>query len=813
MTARPGGLQTSWNSGELSPELHGRYDIKQAYSGCALLQGLEPVPQGGFRLMPRSRHLGRFRRVLETVTPASVVIDDGSWSAAGTVVTITLSAPVAVAAVTLDGFYSTVAYEGALQVEWYDGAAASWKPIGSAFGVGTSARLRTAAFPPGLGRTTDQLRVRLAAPPATIDLTIGAVSVRRESATRSARASHAFTFSSTQAYVVNLTDGFADIWRNGVHVGASLVPFTSAQIRLIVSQQRFDTMILYHQDVATQRLMRAGADHEWQLDAWPYQNLPEVDLGGAYTVTNDFWQIYLRYPSSDAYANGVGVVVSLTINGEDTAGIAVGSGPDWGAFVTAMKAAIEALPSVEAGISFSLNASNSDVAIFDLIFSGGGNAGTVFVTSARVVNTPLAAATTVHVTIGERGGEPLASNDRGWPAAGIFYQDRSITGGFKAKKGALLASVTGEYFNNNIEITAATGAPLINLDTDGAEQVHRFFRSKHLVIHTTEAEYFISDRQVTRTQPPNIVESSRYGSRPGVPIVASENSHLFVNSRGSMILSSTYNDVSQSYEAEPFSLLASHLVTDLVGAGLQKGSEETDADRYFAVRGDGMLVVANLIRNQEVAGFGRWVTDGSTFGVCVDGGNVAYVGVTRLVDGAEDDFFERLEPELLLDGAISFTFETEQTIVGGLGIHEGATVWAVTDGYVHGPFTVDGAQITLPYAALAVTVGRWTAPRMRTLPPNREVAQRIVLRRPGRIHTVQMNLIGSTSVAVGANGRPAKNRPLYQGGSAVSTPLVPTTAQIKVTGLKGFTDAPTAEITQTRPGRLQIRDIDVQARL
>ena len=58
MVARPGALQATFNSGEVASELYSRSDVKQFYASAATMENVEPVPQGGFRLLDRSRDLG-----------------------------------------------------------------------------------------------------------------------------------------------------------------------------------------------------------------------------------------------------------------------------------------------------------------------------------------------------------------------------------------------------------------------------------------------------------------------------------------------------------------------------------------------------------------------------------------------------------------------------------------------------------------------------------------------------------------------------------------------------------------------------------
>jgi hypothetical protein len=93
------------------------------------------------------------------------------------------------------------------------------------------------------------------------------------------------------------------------------------------------------------------------------------------------------------------------------------------------------------------------------------------------------------------------------------------------------------------------------------------------------------------------------------------------------------------------------------------------------------------------------------------------------------------------------------------------------------------------------------------------VAERTVLRRPKRVHTVKLDVIDTTSVAIGANGHAARDQTLYFAGDATDAPVAPYTGRVSATGLRGFSDDGIVEITQTRPGALQWRGITVEARI
>jgi hypothetical protein len=245
---------------------------------------------------------------------------------------------------------------------------------------------------------------------------------------------------------------------------------------------------------------------------------------------------------------------------------------------------------------------------------------------------------------------------------------------------------------------------------------------------------------------------------------------------------------------------------------LQRAEEASDADRVWMVRDDGTMAVAVLIRSQEVAAFVRWETNGAIKAVAVDGANVPHIVVERQVDGAPQLHLERLELGLIFDGTVTVENDPPSATVSGLDAHEGAEVWARADGYVEGPFTVSDGTITVSAPSSTIEVGRWTPPIARTLPLPSEVAEKIVLRRPKRVHTVRMDLIETTSLAIAANGGRAKDVPLYFAGQPTDAPPPPFTGMRPVPGLTGFSDTGQVDVTQLRPGRLQWRGLTIEAR-
>lgn len=687
MVMRPGTYQASCNAGELAPELHGNTGLKQFYSGLAAAKNIQPVPQGGFDLLPRTR-------------------------------------------------------------------------FGADLGV------------PG-----------------------------------GASKAFSFTVSRDAAYVVVLEAGQARIYLAGALVGTLAMPYAAEDVPLVKATQRRETMILWHEKYSPRRILRVTSAPTWSTGVIAWDAVPDVDYGGVYTNIDEQWVVRLQWTSG---ATVVGTGFTLTVDGDSTLMVTIDA--SWTVTAAAMASALDALAGLDDGTTVTVGSAGSLYQEFTVTFSGGRNSGNNFTLSGEFINETNFALTTARTRKGSIGGEAVMSATRGYPRCGAWYQDRLLAGGFKSKSSAFLASRTAEYFDLNTKLNTDSGAMLINLDADGGEEILHLVQGAYLGIFTSSGEYHLADRALKRNTAPNIVRSSTNGSSRRCPPVLQENSILYVSREENVVYAATYDAVSTTFTSSPLSILSSHLIQNICGADLQVSQSTTNAQRYFLPRDDGLLVVACLIRGQEVQPFVRWVTDGEVRSVCVDGANRVNLLVDRPVGGVIRRCLEIMEEGLLLDGAVTKTLAPASTTVTGLGMHEGAEVWADVDGYIEGPFTVTGGAITLPTAGATVTVGRWTPPYAETLPLARDVGGNNVLKRPARVHTVQLDVLNTTSIAIGANGAPARNIPLARAGDATDRPQAPVSREIVVTGLRGFTPDGQVTITQVRPGRLQVRDITIQAR-
>lgn len=625
-----------------------------------------------------------------------------------------------------------------------------------------------------------------------------------------ATAARLFSFDASDgsAYDLVFSNGSFEAWSATAKLQTVAIGVTTAMLPEITVAQQLDTMLVFHEDLESKRIKHLGPTN-WQVDTAPFTDVFNYDYGGPIgggSYTNGVpavWQLEFV-----GLTSGV-TVLNLTVSQQQTASFQYSS--DMTVMAYLVETAVLDLPNVAAGavaVSTSGGASGTKVT---LTFSGSGNEGDGWAVSGAVANKADAAVLAYKQTPGVSPGEPVFSSDRGWPHCGTFYGQRLLLGGFRSLPNAWCFSKLGDYYNFDERFTEANGPALIPMDVPGGERIERIVGGRNLLLFTTRAEFWLAERKLSRTEAPNHVQSSTNGTRRGVPIVENEGAAIYAQSSGGVLGEFRYTDVEGNYVSTDISLLASHLVEGIVDQGVKKATKSTNGNRNALVleSGEGRLIT--ILREQEVTGFTRLTTDGDLKATGVNGRNE----MSFIVERSDGRRLERLDDTLLLDQATSFSNGPASATVSGLSRFNGQEIWVIADDEVFGPYTVSGGTVTLPVAVSSGYAGTWSAPRVTTLPPPRDIGPNTVLQRKARIHSVQISVIDTTSIAVAANNGALRNIDLLRYGAAADVPELqaPYTGLLTVRGLSGFHDKPTITIGQTRPGRLTVRSVTVEAAL
>lgn len=626
--------------------------------------------------------------------------------------------------------------------------------------------------------------------------------------------------SGTLSYTMIVRAGAVDIWRNDrVKVATvALASITAAMVPELRFYGEANTFGIFHPSLwKGRRLLRDAADDGiWTVSTWPFDNIPDVDLGGTYAKTSDVWQLYVRWANEvESYS------VSITIDGSPSGAVTLSSGgaavdpdvatsADWDGFATALQTAARGLPGMSAGLTVTRNAAEDGLRyrVFTITF-GGDLTGDEYDVTVSVLNTASASALVSHQTIGETAGEPLISATRGGFAGMGMFQDRAIYYAPAARMTALAMSQPAEYFNLNIKGQADNAPRLEALRSETAEEILHVIDAAYLVAFTDKAEYFASNRTIERNKPMNWVRSSSIGSKRSCAPVLLEGNVYFVSADGGRLYRNNYDAVSETFQPVPVNDLNGteddDLVRDIAAMAVQRKTGPMAADRLWILREDGRLVcgLVNVSQDIELAAC-EWPVAGGGFvrALAVDGQERVWLSIERGGVAALEVLEE--ESETLFQKTLTVATDAAGR-AAGLGVLEGNEVWAAIGGDVFGPFTVSAGAVETGQASATAKIGLWRAPVYESMPFVRVLQNDDVVRRPGKVSSARLYVREAASLALGANGRAVKPVALERMSDDLSAP--PSfTGHVAVTGLIGATMDPTLTISQVRPGRLKVRD-------
>lgn len=625
----------------------------------------------------------------------------------------------------------------------------------------------------------------------------------------------------TLSYTLLFSNGKCEIWRNDRQKRATLtIPgITAAMVADLGFFGEANTFGVFHpllnNGVGLRLSRNPSDDTSWTVSSWPLVNVPDVDLGGTYPKTNDVWDIFIRWSTS-----APGFTLSCKVDGLVVPAVSLpgtpdgASGGDWGVFASNLQAAISGLAGFGSGVSVVVSGSATRYIVLRVTFSGP-LAGSEYQFDASVVNTSEASALVSHSVIGETNGEPLVSASRGGFAGMALYQDRAVYYAAAARPAALAQSQIGEYFNLNIEATADNSARLDALRTSTSETIYHVLDNTYLLVFTDQAEWFASNRTINRNDPLNLVRASEIGSRKNCRPVSIDGLVFFVASDGGTLYSIVYDAVSTTYTPTPENDLAKDILRLMADQVVQRKIAESTTTRNWIRRDDGRLIclIVNKAREQNIVAPAEWGchAGGQVKAHCVDGSEQVWLVVER-GGQARVEILEEFSSNLF-QAAVRMT-TSSSGVASGLAMHEGREVWAEVEGDVYGPYTVSGGQVTVEEApSKLATVGLWEPPVYECMPYFRVLQDDSVVKRPGAVKAAALYLLDTTSIAVAANGRPAKDVALNRISDDLTAPKSGFTGEVLVAGLNGVSRAPTLTITQKRPGRLRLRDYVPEVKL
>jgi hypothetical protein len=852
-------LKNAFPRGVLDPDLYERIDLAHYYLAVAEAHNQVSTPQGGLVRRPCSVSTRqRLRRRIEPVTLTAGMITAPNGGTIANLVDQTLAtvfttsavgaAPFVVASVDLgvsqpivfvdvEGFNSgTANRDDCFVVEWFDGA--NWQPFASEVDAGlsqrktlrTTQRTRRFATVPGAHPTARFLRIAVyggAGP--------GAVNVRRlrlwrEQTSISGVEFIDFAKTDAETYELALTDRNIDVFRSGRYYASIPLQHGAELVDEMIWAQSLDTLLLFHQELATSVIVRQGAHDEWNIEPATFTNVPVLSASTAFSGNQDEIQelIIEDLDPGDSFVLFLGDAVTAPITYSDDPTL-----------LTAIAAAIETLPGINAD-NIVVTQRQTGPLILQVAFVNSNGSRRWPLLSPIVLEPSGATITARVVQTGLASGGPLIGDTTGWPRWGLFTQARLFMGGFRAAPSSYAFSRVASFFNltNTGSPVTADMAIVNSIDSDKVETIRRAFVGTHLQLFTESGEWWIENRVIDATQPLNVILATGYGIAPAVAPAFVQGATLFIQSGGEVdgvrqpdrvVRDFNFEFAEKSnYSAEPLSLLAPHLLSDIVDLAHRPGVNAGEASLVMLLNREGDFTMLTLLRSQEVVA----MTPGDTAA-----GRVAAIGtdkkrnlwwiVEREAGGITDLWLERLDDAALLDAQVTITGSPLATISGLFHLEGRNDVWVYADRDLVGPFTVTAGEIVLDEPAAEKIVGIAAPINGRTLPLREQLQRAQPFRPPCRVYEIEWSLRDSGPFEMRANGGPWTEVAIRHFDGApvpkeatgeepvtdmLDVPLLDRlySGRIRNEGLQGWTRDGLIEWRQTAPAPFKLRAIRYQ---
>ncbi len=467
----------------------------------------------------------------------------------------------------------------------------------------------------------------------------------------------AFEFNTEQVYLLAVTDGATDIYKDDAKVATLATPWTAAQIPQLNWVQSADTLFIVHPDVAPQKITRTSHTN-WTVAPWTF-----FDADGR-----------IQQPHHKFADDGVTLVASAT------------SG------------------------TVTLTASAS---VFDA-----GHVGARFrLQNKEVEITAVGSATSATASVKETLAGTAASKDweeqsfsavRGWPTAACFHQDRLVIGGSRDLPNRLWLSKSADLFNFDLGEGLDDEAIEFAILSDQVNAIRAVFSGRHLQVFTSGAEWMVTGEPLT---PANLQlkRQTRIGSpvERTVPPRSVDGATIFCARGDSGVREFLFADVEQAYQSTDLATFAGHLIQTPVDQDYDIAGR-----RLHIVMADGSLATLTVYRAENVNAWSRQDTDGSFLSVAVVGAAV-YVLVAR--NGAH--LIEVFDPAFATDAAVAATADPAAATWPGFSHLEGRAATVLADGAPLGIQVVSGGAIALDDPVLAVEAGLGFTHTVEPMPP------------------------------------------------------------------------------------------------
>lgn len=452
------------------------------------------------------------------------------------------------------------------------------------------------------------------------------------------------------------------IYKGGVfQVDVSMANIAEDQIAEVSFLQSLDTLLIFHPDVQTQKLVRGASDILWTLSDVSFLNIPTDPFSTLTVATVDpaavtGLNILFTASASQFAAGDVGKVI------RGNGGVAV------------------------------IIAYNTDTTVHADIKKDFLN-----------VNPPIPA--------GEWTLEEAAWSDtRGWPSCGTFHQGRLYLAGTRQRPQTIWASrAGGQYFDfNDFRSDLADYGFGVVGDSDTVSAMQNLYSGRYLSALADDSEWYFPQGTSDPITPSNVflkratrrgsISQDGDGNKRRVPIVEVDGGILFIQKGGKAVRELIWDVGVSDYTAQNIALLSPQLLNSPIDFALRKATSTDESDLAIVTNGDGTQAVLCTLRDQNITAWTGWSTEGEIVACGVDQADI-YAVVARDISGSTSWYLEMYDADSLFDASTTITSGMPTSMVASPDFLDGVTVKVRIDGANVADCVPAAGVLTLPSEA------------------------------------------------------------------------------------------------------------------
>jgi len=577
----------------------------------------------------------------------------------------------------------------------------------------------------------------------------------------------AFIFNQNQEYVFAFQNQTLKIYStNGTLVATlSSCPWITADLFEMDMTQSGDTMIITHQDFVPQVIQRIGATSftrtafgfetsvNGEQTYQPYFKFADDDItldinntskGSTVTLTTNtaYWTsayvgMIVRYHGTEILITGY--TSSTVITGTLLADVSIELDDD--PFKTTQGSGTVEVTMVAHGFT---NGSSITISGAEDIFDTDGNGlatgnlnGTFTITVTDDNHFTYVAGSSDTATESVDGGgvrvlvtghpptrnwdEQVFSSINGFPNTVTFHEQRLFFGGVTALPDGIQASMVADFFNFDVGDGEDSDSVQIQIASDQVNEIRHLISGKVLQILTSTGEFFLKP-QVSKPITPTdirIISQSNLGSQLKAKPRIFDNATIFIQNNGKTVREFLFSAAAEEFSSNSISLLSNHLISTPNDTAKLTSIADRTEQFYFVVNSDGTIGIFTSQRNEKIAGWMQWNTDGEYESVaCTTNG--IYTAVKRTINGSP---YYSLEQQASTSFDVPTDYTVTATVSGSYQPHgvpkvNGAissTTTMIADGFTNAPsqgetfqFGGSGTIYTIQSATATGNSGEYT---------------------------------------------------------------------------------------------------------